>query len=223
MYQTPLKDIWVQVNSYIVKQDQLEKYIETLSDADFMGRWAAEPNENYQLFNKEYYWSDGYRFFQNAYYCGEQWVNISNRYGKYSEVLEKVLVPSFQYLSERPEDKFEDGSISWYKPCEEIFNTLQLVYGNEDATLYDRNGNIVCFDSKELLHDNIGFFMDANVFKDFLIKKGYAVFWTILAEKKILQGALSANKVSYSMPHISGVFYYDSDESLVHKLSQFDS
>ncbi|SEP47308.1 hypothetical protein [Propionispora vibrioides] len=222
-YQTPLKDIWVQINSYIVKQDQFEKYIETLSEADFMGRWAAEPNDNYQLFNKEYYWSEGYRFFQNPYYCGEEWVNIDTHYGEYSEVLEKVLVPSFRYLSERSGDTLGDGSISWYKPCGEIFNALQLVYGKENTVLYDRSGYIVCFDSNELLREEIGFFMDANVFREFLKEKGYAVFWTILAEKRILQESLSNYKMEFSMPHISGLFYYGSSGDLIQTIKHFDN
>lgn len=221
-YQTPLKDIWVQINSYIVKQDQFEKYIEMLSNADFMGRWVAEPNDNYQLFNKEYYWSEGYRFFQNPYYCGEEWVNIDTHYGEYSEVLEKVLIPSFRYLSERSGDNLGDGSISWYKPCGEIFNTLQLVYGKEDSVLYDRNGNIICFDSNELLREEIGFFMDTNVFREFLKEKGYAVFWTILAEKRILQDTLSTHKMKFPMPHISGLFYYDSKGELIQTVNCFD-
>lgn len=222
-YQIPLKDLWVQINSYIVKQDQHEKYIKTLSDTDFMGGWAAKPNDNYQLFNKEYYWSEGYRFFQNPYYCGEEWVNIDTHYGEYSEVLEKVLVPSFRYLSERSGDNLGDGSISWYKPCGEIFNALQLVYGKEDTVLYDRNGNIASFDSSELLREEIGFFMDTNVFQEFLMQKGYAVFWTILAEKRIIQDTLSSEKVKFPMPHISGLFYYDSNGELIQTFKQFDS
>lgn len=222
-YQTPLKDLWVQINSYIVKQDQHEKYIKTLSDTDFMGGWAAEPNDNYQLFNKEYYWSEGYHFFQNPYYCGEELVNIDTHYGEYSEVLEKVLIPSFMYLSERSGDTLGDGSISWYKPCSEIFNALQLVYGKEDTVLYDRNGNIVCFDSNELLHEEIGFFINPNVFQEFLKQNGYAVFWTILAEKRILQDSLSTHKVRFPMPHISGLFYYDSNGDLIQTIKHFDN
>lgn len=222
-YQTPLKDIWVQINSYIVKQDQLEQYIKTLSDVDFMGRWAAEPNDNYQLFNKEYYWSNGYRFFQNPYYCGEECADIDTHYGEYSKILEKVLVPSFRYLSERPGDNLGDGSISWYKPCGKIFNDLQLVYGKEDTVLYDRSGNIVCFDSNELLHEDIGFFMNAEAFQSFLSRNGYSVFWTILAEKRILQDSFSIHKISFPMPHISGLFYYDSNCNLIYRFKQFDN
>lgn len=217
-YQNPQKDMWVLINSYIVKKEYFEKYIDALSDVDFMGRWAAEPHVN-SLFNKEYYWSEGYRFYQNPYYCGEELVEIDKRY----DFLEKVLVPSFIYSSEHSGDRIGDNSVSWYKPCSEIFNALELMYENENTVLYDKDKNIICFDSNEVLHEKIGFFININSLEKFLDQKGYAIFWTIIAEKRIIQDSYAIDKRKFDMPHISGLFYYNSDGRLIQSIKEFDN
>ncbi len=220
-YEKPVKDIWIQINSYIIKEDQREKYIRALMDVDLMGRWAAEPHDNYQLFNKEYYWSKGYDFFRNPYYCGEEWVSFSDRKNEITELLDPVLIPTFRYLSERPGDMIDGNSSSWYKPCGEIFKSLQLSYGDDDSILYNENGDIMCFDSEELLHENIGFFINNEGLEQFLSENGYSIFWTILAEKRIIQDPFSNEKVRFPRPHISGIAYYGSDNNLVVKTKQF--
>ena len=139
------------------------------------------------MFNKEFYWSEGYYFFQNPYCGGEEWIDFSHRHSEISNELDPVLIPTLRYLSERAGDILDGGSASWYKPCGEIFKSLQLNYGKEDTVLYDRSEQIVCFDSDELLQEKIGFFMDQKCLEEFLNQHGYAIFWTMLAEKRIIQ------------------------------------
>ncbi len=221
-YQNPLKNMWVQVNSYIVKKEQLDELITKLSDADFMGRWMPEPRDYHQLYNKEYYWSEGYSFFENPYYCGEEWVDIDNfREKKYAN-LGKVLIPTFKYLTERDGDTLgEESSCMWYKPCGELFNCLKMKYGKEDSILYDQNNLIICFDSMELLNEDIGFFIDKNRLFEYLNESGYSIFWTILGEKGIITDNFSSQK-SYSMPHISGMFYLNEIGKLIGKRKQIN-
>lgn len=220
-YELPQKDMWVQINGYIVKKDDLDQFLQTLENADFMGRWTAEPNENYVLYNKEYYWSEGYRFFQNPYYCGEEWVTL-DRYGENLKELPKVLVPSIQYTTERNGDTlYEENGGSWYKPCGELFEGMGMRYGKENTVLYDEEGQIVAFDSSELLGEHIGFFVEKEAFLHFLQERGYAVFWTLLTEKRIIGGE-SFGEEDYPMPHASGVFRLDGAEMLQGKITWFE-
>ena len=92
-----------------------------------------------------------------------------------------------------------------------------FVYGKENSILYDENGKILCFDSIELLKEDIGFFIEEEKFLDFLEKEGYSIFWTILSEKRIITEQIS-REMEYPMPHISGVFYLDDQRKLVGKL-----
>ena len=218
-YQNPQKAMWVQINSYIVKKDRLNDYISFLNNADFMGRYLSEPNENYSLYNKEYYWSQGYRFFQNPYYGGEELTPLEKDGDKYAD-LPNVLVPTVKYLTEREGDLlYEDSHSTWYKPCLELFEGLGMQYGKENSVLYGKNGEILCFDSIELLKENIGFFIAQEEFLEFLEQKGYGIFWTVLAEKRILAGFPSWGK-EYPMPHISGVFYLNDKRKICGKMHE---
>ena len=216
-YHNPLKDMWIQINGYIVKREKLGDYVKALKDADFMGRYLAEPSEDYTLFNKEYYWSHAYHFFQNPYYGGEEKVPL-HKYGEKYNHLPNVLVPTRKYATERNGDLLhEDRYSSWYKPCLELFKGLGMKYGKENSILYDENGKMLCFDSIELLKENIGFFIDEETFLEFLEKEGYSIVWTVLSEKRIITGHF-AGKREYAMPHISGVFYLDDERQLVGEL-----
>lgn len=216
-YHNPLKNMWIQINSYIVKREDVEDYIKALKDADFMGRYLAEPSDNYTLFNKEYYWSHGYHFFQNPHYGGEDRVPL-DRYGERYSYLPDVLIPTRKYLTERDGDLlYEDSHSTWYKPCFELFKGLGMQYGKENSVLYDESGRILCFDSIELLDEDIGFFIDEEKFLEFLEREGYSIFWTILSEKRIITDQIS-REMEYPMPHISGVFFLDDNEQLVGEL-----
>lgn len=184
--------------------------------------WAAEPHNNIQLFNKEYYWSEGFKFFNNPYYCGEEWVDFEYCHNNHLNRLGKVLIPSFIYLSERRGDSYDNENASWYKPCSEIFNTLKLSYGKEDTVLYDKLGNVICFDSKELLNEDIGLFINAKALEDFLDKNGYSIFWMVLSKKSIIQSSMLNNSKNFPMPHLSGIIFYDDKHNLSFKFKKVD-
>lgn len=212
-YQNPKKDMWVQINSYIVKNEQLHKIVNALQGKDFMGRWLAEPNHNYVLYNKEYYWSEGYEFFKNPYYCGEEWVPIDRYNNQLSENYE-VLLPTYEYMTERQGDLVEEGvANSWHKPCSELFYGLKLQYGEGNSILYDAEGKVMCFESSELLNEDIGFFIKKESLLQYLNEKGYSIFWTILAEKRILEEPHS--KRTYGTLNKSWVYTINDEGMLV--------
>ncbi|MGG7176391.1 SIR2 family protein [Clostridium paraputrificum] len=212
-YENPQKDLWVQINSYIVKSKSVDFIQEKLKNKDFMGRDVSEPNENYTLYNKEYYWSDAYRFFNNSYYCGND-IKDFHKFSDQDDEDLKVLLTCSQYLTERNGDKIVDNSLSsWYKPCMKLFTDLNIQYGKGNSILYDSDGEIICFDSSEVLKEDIGFCIDKNIFFKYLKDHNYSVFWTILSEKRIIGGRDFGN-VNYKQPHISGVYIIDENDEL---------
>lgn len=220
-YQNPQKDMWIQINCYIVKNESYDEAINYLRDKDYIGRWLSEPNDNYYLFNKEYYWSDAYRFYMNPYYCGDEWTEIE-KYGNSEGKNIVVLLPSSKYMTERKGDLANDGSsASWYKPCEELFESLDMRYGKENSVLYDSKGEIICFDSSELLGENIGFFIDKELFFKFLENKNYKAFWTILAEKRIIVGDHNQRE-RFKQPRISGLFTVDKNKKITGNVNLFE-
>lgn len=220
-YQNPQKDMWIHVNCYIVKNESYDEAINYLNNKDFFGRWLSEPNDNYHLFNKEYYWSDAYRFYMNPYYCGDNWTEIE-KYGNADGNNLMVLLPSSKYMTERKGDLADDGSsASWYKPCEELFESLGMSYGKENSILYGSNGDVICFDSNELLGEDIGFFIDKELFFKFLDNNNYKAFWTILAEKRVITGEFNI-KERYRQPRISGLCTTDRNKKMIGNVNLFE-
>lgn len=209
---TPKKDMWVLINSYIVKTEQLESIVRELIGKDFIGRWLAEPNDNYTLYNKEYYWSEGDKFFKNPYYCGEE-CTLIDKYDNKLDKNYKVLLPTFKYSSERQGDRVQESDFnSWHKPCGDLFYGMKLKYGSGNSILYNDNDEVICFESSELINENIGFFIKKENFLRYLKEQGYSVFWTMLAEKRIID--TTYNYSQYKTPTMSGVYTLNGEGTL---------
>lgn len=220
-FKHPQRDMWIQINSYIVKSEQLDLFVNKLNKKDFMGRWLSEPNEENSIYNREYYWSEAHDFFENPYYCGNTWCNISE-HRNIEGLEEKVLLPTCIYFSENKGDLLENNnSYVWYKPCKDLFYKLNMEYGEENSILYNKEGEMICFDSQELLGEDIGFFIDKKTFLQYLNENGYSVFWTILAEKRILGNRHSLYKGNKRY-HISGVYRFDEKEDLIGNINIFE-
>lgn len=212
-YENPQKDLWIQINSYIIESKLADRIMENLKNKDFMGRSASEPNDNYSLYNKEYYWSDAYRFFNNSYYCGDD-IRDFHEFSDEDNENFKVLLPCCKYVTERKGDEVTENNLSsWYKPCMKLFIDLNIQYGKGNSILYDSDGNIIGFDSSELLEEDIGFCINKNIFLRYLKEHNYSVFWTILSEKRIITERYWDNE-KYKQPHISGVYIMDENEQL---------
>lgn len=224
-YQNPQKDMWIQINCYIVKKYDKDDIIRLLQNKDFMGRWMPEPNNNYTMFNKEYYWSEAERFFSNPYYCGEEWADLSQELNRFEGCTKqkpmKMLISSQTYATERQGDLVGDSNYtSWYKPCKEIFNGLNMQYGKEDAVLYDNEGRIICFDSKELIEEEIGFFIKKDIFMKYIKENDYEIFWTLLAEKRIISNSHD-RYTKYDQPHFSGIYTVDENGNITGDMNKF--
>lgn len=216
-YELPQKDMWININSYIVKKERLDEYISMLKCENLIGRWLNEPHECSTLFNREYYWSIASKETKNPYYGGNEFTSITERDPKFDN-LEKVLIPVYIYYTERNGDLSGENSHTWYKPCDTLFNTLNLKYGDQDTALYDFKGKLICFDSQELLKENIGFYIEKETFLKFLDDNNYTCFWTILSEKRIIGGSMTSQN-DYNNIIKSGVMYLDKDNNLVENTS----
>lgn len=220
-FTNPLKDMWIQINAYIVKNDDYDVVVKALESKDFIGRWLSEPNDNYYLYNKEYYWSEAYDFYQNSYYCGGDWTNLSDRHNHDVGEL-PVLIPSSRYVTEREGDSTDsENALVWYKPCDELFFGLSMKYGEDNSTLYGPNNEVLCFDSTELLNEDVGLFIDREKFNNFLELKGYKVFWTLLAEKRIISD-YAKSREKHRQPRISGIITVDGNGGYKSTFNSFE-
>lgn len=212
-YDLPRRNLWHQIRGYFVKHGDFDELVTCLNGQDFMGRWMPEVSGDYELYNKEYYWSDAYDFFKNPYYGNSEWVSISEfRHNvKFSG---KLLLPVRWYCSERKGDTFiseDDANLSWYKICGDIFDFLNLQYGcDQNSCMYDVDGNIVCFDSKELLGEELGYFIGEEELNNYLTQKNMHLVWTSLSEKRIIASDSNLRDLPPKAIHYSALYKYDS-------------
>ena len=218
-YEQPQKDMWININCYIVKKDQLNKYVDTLKGENFIGKRLNEPTQSSMLFNREYYWSSANQELNKHNNGCVEIDRISNHNSKFNS-LDKVLIPTYIYYSENQGDI--DLRRSWYKPCDKLFNELNLKYGYEDTALYNSDGKLICFDSQELLNEDIGFFISKDIFFKYLEDNNYTCFWTILAQKQIIGGRRIVRS-NFQNIIKSGLIYFDDSKNIVEHLKVFKS
>lgn len=218
-FEYPQKNFWIMIKSYIVKSNEFNSMIEQLKNLNFMGRWMPECSERTSLFNKEYYCSSAFEFFKNDYYGGVKWRTIDQR--NYNKIQGDVMIPVEKFFRERGNDYSTEDSFGWYKPCEEIFENLGLMYGAENSALYDANKNLICFDSNELCNEELGFLIDKESLHTFLNNNDYKMFWTVLGEKRIVNDSSRPGREVYPMPSFSGIYYYGTDSVLEGQIKEF--
>ena len=210
-YELPRKNMWHQIRGYVVKNEHVDSLICALSGVDFMGRWMPEDQSNSTMYNKEYYWSDAYAFFNNPYYCGLEWVDIDSDHLNCA-FQEKILIPVRQYYSERKGElnnlNSDRASIYWHKPCKELYTKLQLKYlKGSNSAFTDSDGELVCFDGLELIGNDTGFYIRYDKLLEFLESSSYTLVWTSLCEKRILSPIFRKWELPPKAIHMSSVYY----------------
>lgn len=160
---------------------------------------------------RDYHWSDAHTFFNNPYYCGLEWVNIDSDHLN-CVFPEKVLIPVKQYYSERKGElnslNSEIASIYWHKPCEEMYTKLQLKYlKGSNSAFVDGAGELVCFESSELIGNDTGFYIRYDKLLEFLKSSSYTLVWTSLCEKRILTPSFGKWDLPPKAIHMSSVYY----------------
>lgn len=209
-YELPCKVLWRQINAYIVKKDYVDNLQQALNGVDFMGRWMPECHSRYEMYNKEFYWSDAYNFFRNPYYGGDDWESIDYENLK-AHFSDKVLIPVIRYDSERngdlnAADRF-DNAFGWYKPCGALFNGMKMQYRDGNSLCFDSDGNLICFDSSELFGTDAGLFIEKKRLGDFLQTLGYSLIWTSLQEKEIISSSMRNEGLPLKRIHLSEVYW----------------
>lgn len=213
-YDFPQKNYWHQIRGYIVQKEHLDDFLRALSSADFMGRWMLEQQDTYKMYNKEFYWSDADTFFKGSYNRNADWTTVDRDLFPFYE---KIMIPVRQYCSERRGDLNLLGSkaatLSWYKPCKEIFSKLHLrCLGGSNCQFVDASGELVCFDSQEVLGDESGFFIRQDKFVEFLQECGYSFVWTSLCEKRVLSSLKNQWDLPTKAIHISSVYHLNGEK-----------
>ena len=204
----PRKEVWCHLRSYLVKSSEYEHFKNWAESQHYMGRWMPESTDRYQLFNREYYWSEAFKFFKSDYYSGADWVTVTDK--KTGTKIADVGVTTIGYRWEEEFDQSKAETLSFLKPSSLIFDNMKLKHGSQEGSYIDEANNVVCF-AAEALHDTKAHLLvKKEPFLKMLKDNDLEVVWTLLGEKGVIGGSFSSNH-DYGRIEFSGAFYINED------------
>ena len=197
----PKKEIWCQIRSYIVKNNEFDKIVPILKHKNFNGRWMPESHENYEIFNKEFYQSIAFDYFYDNGWNEKQELNLND--DKY-----EVNVTTSKYSGS---EKSYVVNKNYMRINKTLFDELNLKYGEENSFIYDETDNIVGFDTNEFddSHDT-AFIFNKGKLMDYLKDNNLKIFFTILGEKMII----NLWEVDSKIQTFSGAYYFNANDDI---------
>lgn len=211
----PHKELWTQIRSYIVRNEEFDQFKDWAVKQDFMGRWMPESHDRYEMFSREFYWSPAQEYFMNEYYEGTEWIEVHNR--KLGEYVTKVNVTAQSFICSEDIDKSKEETISFLKPSKLIYEGMRLKYSKNEGEFLNPLDEVQCF-ATNVYHDSKSYLLvKKNPFLQFLQEKNLNVVWTVLGEKQIIGGRAFGNSYLGRL-EISGAYYFDND-SIIGRLN----
>ena len=200
----PLKEIWIHINSYLIRKEDLEKCKKFFKGKDFWGRWLPEGFNFYENWIGEYPWSKSY-------------LNIFQDFEEKRDIPIKLIPTAHDFINEK-DSKFCKNDISekFLFPSEIFFKNLNLKWNGE---------NVYLLDSKPMFLINNGkshsIYSNKKLLEKYLNDNDYILVWTILGEKRYLEGKIGS--FPGSMTFSQSFILENSLIKRIHIFSKFNS
>jgi hypothetical protein len=202
------KHIWYNIQSYLIPKKELNAFSLWAKKQDFWNNWMPSAQGHYQIFNREHYWSEADKFFQQPYYGGSnEWTTIETYHSR-EEYPYKVAPTTDKYYWEEEFDYSKTDSISFMKPSKILFDGVKMKYAKNDGEFIDDHGNKVCFDVSVLNRSHQCLLIRKENFMKFLDENDLTICWTIIGEKQI-NIPHSRNEDFLGYMKINGYVYLD--------------
>tara|TARA_R110002012_G_scaffold89940_1_gene220181 strand:- start:433 stop:4917 length:4485 start_codon:yes stop_codon:yes gene_type:complete len=205
----PRKEVWCHIRSYLVKSEEFKAFKDWAVNQHYMGRWMPEGSDRYQLFNREFYWSEAFQFFKSDYYGGSDWNLITDQDS--GAKIADVSATSINYSWEEEFDKSKEETLSFLKPSYLIFDKMGLKNGKVEGSYEDKDGNIVCFAAEALNDSRKHLLVKKEAFSRMLNDNDLDIVWTLLGEKGVIGGSFTSNH-NYGRIEFSGAFYFNNSQ-----------
>jgi hypothetical protein len=153
----PMRKVWMNLNSYIIKRIDVEKITEWLQGKDL---WTAT--------------------FVNIF------GNTETKFGYCedgSKTIPVKIIPTVNKFSNESDSKFINFNVGdrFLFPCIEFFNDLKLIWNGENVYTYDSKPMFIIGDSKEG-----SLYVNKKLLNKYLDEKGLTLFWTTIGEKEVI-------------------------------------
>jgi hypothetical protein len=199
------KRLWCHIRSYIIKEEEFDKFQNWLTKQSFMGRWMPESIERYEIFNREYYWSPAYRCFNGE--DSEEGIERDISDNETGKFITSATIPIESYRWEEEFDKSKEETLGFMKPSLNIFQGMKLQYSNREGEFVNSSNELICFDTSVHHNSKSYFLIKKKPFLEYLHENKLKVVWTILGEKQII-GGRTFREDYIGMLEFSGAYYF---------------
>lgn len=199
------KEIWLLLQSYLVKKNDIEQLYKELKNKNFYGRWMPEPYESTKIFSREFYESDAYK------YCISD-LNLEN--SEIQNIREIQIIPSvIEYIWEHSLDNSLQAGLHILKPCNFFIKNMDLKQKEKESYFYNSRNELIFFDNGEGQKQPNAMMGYINAIKEFLRNSEYTILWTLLGEKQITN-IYDFDTIKY-LPTYSQIAYLDTQGKLI--------
>jgi hypothetical protein len=199
------KRSWCHIRSYIVKEEEFCKFHNWATKQSFMGRWMPESIDRYEIFNREYYWSPAYQYFNGE--DSEEGIERDISDNETGKFITSATIPVESYRWEEEFDKSKEETLGFMKPSLNIFQGMKLQYSNREGEFVNSSNELICFDTSVHHNSKSHFLIKKKPFLEYLQENKLKIVWTILGEKQII-GGRTFREDYVGMLEFSGAYYF---------------
>lgn len=210
-YEVIRKNLYYDMHSYLIPKKELHTFGSWAKKQDFWNNWMPHSQKYHQMFNREYYWSEVDKFFEQTYNGeSDEWINIDSYHDR-EDYPYKIALTTFEYSWGNNFDYSKIDDISFLKPSKILFDGLKMKYAKKDGELIDENGNIVCFEVSIQNESQQCLIIRKDNLIKFLNDNDLALCWTMTGEKQI-HTPHSRSEDFLGFMKINGYVYLDNGE-----------
>lgn len=191
-WNTPYRQMWMHINSYLVPRQKLAKAYKSLQGRNFFGRWMPEVEGSLYRFAGEYPWATSF----NVY--SEENQDYGQLYSTFRPSWNELVV-EWEYDSSIPRN------FTMVVPARAFFSLGDLWWNGKDGySIID--GTTVFRDPSVMESGPISLLADSDELQERLRKLGFRLVWTLLGEKIIVnESADNFQRRTFSQSaHLSG-------------------
>lgn len=205
-YDYPVRDVFYILKSFIVKKKNLTKITNWVKGKGY-GNWLPESSSWYETFIGEFPKSSSFKDTRGNYNI---WVKSDDKFKKENTV--PVVVTDDNYINEFTLDCSRDEGISLMIPSKFLVEEMNLKHTNLDGRFYSQDEKLVIYATSVSEKNNpSALIANKEYLIDFLKRNNYAIFWTLLGEKRLIGGD-SSGKDYKGRLDLNGVYYFSNDK-----------
>jgi hypothetical protein len=214
---TPIynRDLWLFVQSFIVDKECCDKVCSLIHKYGLEGRNFHENSEIYNLYSRDFFWSDEYKFLFNIGEYGLQELSLGHK--TYPDIL---MNPSYlHYTLSSSEDASHDDALNMLLPNQWLYEGLGLMYAKDNGAWVNSNGEIMVMDNQVYGNGHSALMVRKDALLSYLNKNNKCLIWPILIERMVRPTTYDAHS---DYVQFGGWAYMDEKGVIHHKFRCYE-